>query len=57
MNAVGYALPTTIRIMHHQRLKGSPLFSLWYGRYSLKVGFWKQIRLLYQNGYSRTNKD
>lgn len=50
MNAVGYGLPTTVRMMQSKTVKGSPLFSKWYGRNCKNTSFLKQLKMLVQNG-------
>jgi len=52
INAVGYSIPQMIRTMRTREAKGSRLYSQWYGRYSKSKGFFKTIKLIFQNGKS-----
>lgn len=50
INATGYAIPQMIRTMRTIEAKKSPLYSTWYGRYSLGTGLFKTLKLILQNG-------
>ena len=50
INAVGYGLPSAIRIAQAYMYKRSPLYKTWYGRYDLDTNVWVKLKLIKDNG-------
>lgn len=49
INAVGYGLPSMIRLGSSYIYKGSPLLKTWYGRYDLETSVLTKLKLLKDN--------
>ena len=49
INAVGYGLPVTIRLLTAKERKGNVLFRTWYGRYDYNKSTIKKLALIFRN--------
>ena len=56
INAIGYGLPTAIRIMVAKRAKGNPLYRTWYGIRDVNKGNWDKVKLIMTNRYGKRSK-
>jgi len=53
INEVGRGIAPSIQIAKKNIQKGHPMWSQWYGRYSLSKSSWQKMRLILQNGEYR----
>jgi len=49
VNAIGYGLPTAIRVAQNKKQQGKKMWLHWYGRYDLNVRAFTKIKLILKN--------